>query len=356
MTTDDKEVKTFEEKFKRMLFDKIGEISSKQADIIIQIQKTGKNIELENNLPNIGITLNNKIVELQHEFQKAGISIYSQKDENSGFEGASFIGEAIIEDLTDYTAKGTQNSLDYAKTMTDTTKKKVEQIEALKKVSTIRRIFAKIKRFLAPKKQEDISYTKEEKNAINVHLSNYKDTDNQLWDYNLRDNVISSIVRKIREEGYGAYTVPGLLKESINPDLEKLGLSDLIPKLQDVLVEEYKKDLPDLETYKVSKEDIGLYVPDFNKKNQKDNEFTQTDLEELYNQTREELDENKKTLKGVKTNLRKNGIVLDDLALVDESVNASERQMATKAIQKELHLDQENSRDKIQDDSDVFLG
>lgn len=278
MAVDNKEVKEFEEKYKEAIFGKIREISSNQNELISGIQKLGKFIDLESDLHNIGITLNNKLIELQHEFQNAGISIYSHKVEDYGllklnFVELSFIGDAIIVDLINYARKGTNNLYDYSKTMKEVTDKKVEKMQRLEKASPLRRFFAKIRSFFVPVRQEDMTYTPEEIESINSHLRDYRETDNQLWKYNLRDNIIISIVRKIRDKGYSAYIVPDLLKESVIPDLEKLGLSDLIPQLQQTLIEEYKKDLPELTTYKGKDEDLHFRVIDFTRKSESEEEI-----------------------------------------------------------------------------------
>ena len=68
MAVDDKQVREFEDKFKGLLFEKVGEISSKQYELISQIHDLGKFVDLESDLPNVGITLNNKLIELQHQF------------------------------------------------------------------------------------------------------------------------------------------------------------------------------------------------------------------------------------------------------------------------------------------------
>lgn len=53
MAVDDKEVKEFEEKYKSVLFEKVGEMSSKQYELISEIHKMGNHVDLESNLPNI---------------------------------------------------------------------------------------------------------------------------------------------------------------------------------------------------------------------------------------------------------------------------------------------------------------
>lgn len=357
MAVDNKEVKEFEDKYKEVLFGKVREISSQQHQLISQIRQLGKYADLETDLPNLGTTLNNKLVILQHEFQDAGISMYSQKVEDYGplklnFVGSSYVGDAIIYDLINYASKGAQNLADYNKTMKEVTDKKVEKVQALEKASPVRRFFAKLRNFFIPVKQEDLSYTQEETNLVNSHLLDYINTDKQLWNYNLRDNAISSIVRKIREQRYYASGVPGLLEESVIPDLEKLGLADLIPQLQQALIEEYKKDLPNSEIYQVKDEDLYLYVPDFTRKSGRTEEV---DFEELHKQAKSVIADSKTTIKDAKRSLRQHGISLSDFSLVDKTSNASDRQSATTAIEEELHPVQEINQDRTQEVSGISL-
>ena len=352
MAVETKEVKEFEAEFKEALLGKVREISSQQNELISGIQESSKFVDLESDLPNLGITLNNKLVELQHEFQNAGLSMYSQEFKDYGFVGSSFVGEAVIFDLINYASKGDQNLADYSKTMKEVTDKKVEKVQGLEKVSPIRRFFAKLRSFFVPVKQEDMTYTPEETESINSHLRDYRETDNQLWQYNLRDNIIPSIVRQIRDRGYSAYTVPGLLEESVIPDLEKLGLADLIPQLQQTLIEEYKKDLPDPEIYKVNDEDLYLYVPDFTRESGRREEV---DLEELSRQVKSVIGDSKDALKGARKSLRQHGISLRDFSLVDRTSNASDRQAAASAIGEELHPVQEVNQDKQQEASEISL-
>lgn len=324
MPTDNEEVRELEKNYKDSLFERVNKIGSDLSEIISHIQKTGRHIDLESDLPNLGITLYNKLVELQSEFKNAGLSIYIKKYEKDGVIGTSFIGDAIIEDLLSYGFKAGQNLIDYHQTMSEINGKKAEQLQALEKVSPLRRFLVKIKNLFAPGTQELVSYTQEETDTINIHLSHYKETDNELWNYNLREKMIPNIVRKIRERGYGACTVPGLLEENIIPDLQKLGLVDLIPELQQTLIEEYKKDLPASENYQVREEDMHLYVPDFSRKS-------------------------------VRNPIR-NGIEAEDLVLIDKTVTAGDRQTAIKAIQDELQPTQESNQDRIEETTDVSRG
>ena len=338
----------FEEEYKSTTYDAIAELGSMQAKVILDIQKTGKSFNLGNDLRNIAITANNKLVELQHEFERAGISIYTQKYENYGplnlnFTTASYIGKAIIDDLIGYINRGQEQLLEYDKTMGQILDEKTQKSQSLETVSPLRKIFAKIRSFFMTAKEQPSIFTQEEIEKIGSHLADYKETDKQLYEYNLRDNIISSIVKRIRNnEGNRAYRasdVPGLLEESVIPDLQKLGLAELIPTLQQSLIEEYKKDLPNPEIYQIKEEDMWMYVPDFNRDRQQDGQDTRAYLEQL--------------LSG-KTSI-KESISLGDLSSIDDSVSASDRRKAMETIQEEFKGKEQNNPNKTQADEEISL-
>jgi len=256
MPIDMKEVKEFEEKYKNILFEQVEKLYSQQAELLMEIDKMREYIELEKDLPNIGITLNNKIIQLQHQFENAGISIYSQKVEDYGLAKLnlvipSFIGQAVIYDLIDYSSSATNKLDGYSKKMDVLTKERNKKVHSLEQTTPLKRFWAKVKSFFYPVKQDDFEYTKEETDEVNSHLLEFRDIDKQLWNYNLRDNIISSIVKHIRNHQYSENVLQGILEENINPDLQKLGLGDLIPQLQQELIEK----VPDFNRTESNKDD-----------------------------------------------------------------------------------------------------
>ncbi len=245
-----------EEKYKKSIYDKVRNVSSQQTEIIVNMQEACKfYLDTENSIPNIGFSLNNKIVELQREFSKAGISIYVKEDK-TGNVNSSFVGEAIFSDLIDQLTEGTielKNCTNFF-------------YEKAKKQNNKMNVFRQIKYSLNPDLIKKDFCTDDEKEQIKSNLSNYKSFNDKIYNYNLKENIVSSIVKKIRDRGYHAYTVPGLLEEEVIPELEKLGLSNLIPELQNSLVKEYEQDINVME---LSDEDKKLYVPNFKKPEQK---------------------------------------------------------------------------------------
>ena len=262
----DEVVKTAEEKYKEALFDGLQTMYQKQDILISEINKL-KQYGFDTNLPNIGTTLNNKVVELANIFKEAGTSLYIQKFEDYGalsldFLGASFMGQVITSGLLDSLMEANNLLGKVIECEVQSTQRREKEILERQKASPIAKFFSRIKSIFVPKLPEPL-YTEQEQNQIKSFLNEYKEADKKIFDFTLKDGIIQSIVKYIRKKDYHVSNIPGLLEEAVYPDLEKLGLSDLIPELQKTLIEEYKKDMdPEM---KVSQENMYLYVPDFNR-------------------------------------------------------------------------------------------
>ena len=308
-------------------------------------------------IPNVSTTLNNKLVELSHLFKKSGMSMFIATEPEhlawGDFYGTSVIGDAVIHDLIDKLATSTEKLGKYGKTMGDVSKQRNERLLALQNVSPIRKFFSRIRAFFVPVQPVDLSLTEEEQGTLDESLHEYTDIDSEIWNYNLEDNIVQALVKEIAgsqklgnfdiKHRYDAYNVPGLLEESVIPDLKKLGLEHLIHQLQEALIEEYKKDLPDPEIYRVKDEDMHLYVPDFSRKPEGPRELTKEELQDLHQQA---INNSKKALRSIKRDKNLGGLGLKSFEIVDLGVSATQRKEATGVINKELSQEQSNYREQ----------
>lgn len=236
MSISEKDIITHEDRYKKLLYDKISEIISKQSEIITQIGKTGEWVDIDTDIPNIGITFNNKLNELSQIFKKAGISMFVDANEKYDFVDSNLVGDAIIEDMISQVSNGTQALSEYDFCMNKATKKRTEEVKALEKSGPIKKLFLKIRNFFARTTISDlISYSEKEIEEANSYLSEYKEVDENLWKYNLKDNVVQSLVKFINNKRYHESGISELLEESVIPTLQKLELESVIPKLQNEL-------------------------------------------------------------------------------------------------------------------------
>ena len=360
----------FEKKYKDAIFSKISEVYSRQFETISQMTTNATNLgQSQVSIPNASTTLNNKLVGLSHEFKKSGISMFSSYIKDYDMVSSSFLGDAIIHDLIDKLAESTDRLGEFGKTMEDVSKQRNERLLALQNISPIRKFFSRIRAFFIPIKPVDLSLTESEQSIFDGSLQEYKDIDSEIRNYNLENNIVQALVKEIAgsqkfgefdiPHRYSASGVPGLLQESVIPDLKKLGLEHLIPQLQEALVEEYKKDLPDPEIYQVKDEDMHLYVPDFSRKPDRPHEITEEELYDMHQQAQESIKSSEKTLKSIKRDKILGGLGLKSIEAVDLSVSASERKVATEVISSELSQEQSNDREKtdslVEKDDEIII-
>ncbi len=242
MSINKEDIKAYEARHKELLYNKIGELTSRLAEIIIEIQKAGEQTDIDTDIPNIGITFNNKLIQLSQEFAKAGISMFAEPKKEYGFVGQNFVGDAIIEDLIFQLSDAIQLLEDYGSSFWKVVTKETEVVQDLEKSGPIKKIFLKIRSFFVPTTVSDLtSFKSEEIEELNSDLAKYKEADENLWQYNLRNNVVQSLVKLITDRQYHDFTISGIIEKSVIPTLQKLGLEDVIPQLQEELTNSQKK-------------------------------------------------------------------------------------------------------------------
>ena len=116
---------------------------------------------------------------------------------------------------------------------------------------------------LTKKNMEEIIYTEADKEELKKYQKEYDKNDDAIFNYNLKDNLIDSIIITIKYYGLTANTVAALMEDDIVPDLIKLGLTDQIPRLKQELIEYYTQEIP--KEYKIGAEEMFYYIPDFNR-------------------------------------------------------------------------------------------
>ena len=249
-------IEEYEERSKKIFFAKMVNYYTKLGEDL-EIFKEGVPYVIEENLefPNIGITANNKFVELIQEFKKNGLSIFASEYKKTKSISSSLIGDSIMNDIKDKLSEGS-NKIDDIYVM-------LEKIVIREYKKGLEEDNKKFKIFKKKSNNKEEIVTKEEIEEIKKLYNQYENIDNEIWKYNIQDNVIDSIVKYFRKKYFRPSVVPALV-ENIEPELKKLGLGDLIPKLKTEIINEYKKDLPKNYEKNMKKEYINVYVPKFN--------------------------------------------------------------------------------------------
>lgn len=212
---------------KKLIYDEIDKIIHGQADLISYLEEIKSFVNIDTDAPNIGITLNNKLNELSQKFDDAGISIFSESVSEK-IEGNP-VRDAIFDDITlkIYTVREYFN--EYAFKIYELVKKEYEKV---KSYGNFRKFLYAFENVTIYKNNEDaLRIPIHILNKLHVNLEKYKQLDEELWNYNLEDNLEDSLVSLINNDEYG-YDKQDL-KATIYT-LKKLGLERLIPKIEEV--------------------------------------------------------------------------------------------------------------------------
>lgn len=229
----------FEREYKQKLFARIDLLCSSQRNLIAKIKNAEEYLDanVAGELPNIGITFNNKIVELMHLFQDAGISMFSQSFKNYGskklnFISSSFIGDSIIFYMLDKIEESIKSLLKYETKLNSLIDLEREKCNAFYTANPIKKFSLMARSLVSVPPELDFSCTLEDSHELNCYASNYIEIDDELWKISLKELSVPSLVTHIKRTKQTEETIPGLLNDAIIPYLEKLGLSDLVPELQ----------------------------------------------------------------------------------------------------------------------------
>lgn len=184
-----------DEKEKQLLFDKVQTIMDKIGNITLEIQK---NTNGKVKLGNIGITFNNKIIEILQIYSKNNVTFYNSKLKN-----------VIIFYLEDI------------------------MLEALKELQSYLDLFnVKVKKFGTKKQAQSII---EQSKPI---LSKYTDLRQKLFDFNIDKDIIQAVLKHIEfnkenalDGGFDYYiNNPESIIKDYNMELQALGINAEIPQ------------------------------------------------------------------------------------------------------------------------------
>ena len=191
---EDKNIGWNDEKEKKLLFDKVQTIMDKIGDIALEIQRSTNG---QVNIGNIGITFNNKIIELLQIYSKNNVTFYNSK-----------LKSVILFYLEDI------------------------MFEALNELQDYLKLFdVKVKRFGTSKQaQSIISQSK-------PMLSKYGELRQKLFDFNIDKDIIKAVLKHIEfnkenalHGGFDYYSNdPTSIIQDYNKELKSLGMSAEIP-------------------------------------------------------------------------------------------------------------------------------
>lgn len=230
-------------RLEKILLDRINAMQGKIKESLELIKKFERINAKEENLPNIVITLRDKLTqEVIKQFRTVGIE----------FNMKSYLVQSVVSDLLAKFEEGItefkecSENLNFVKEVQDDFESRV----GLVSTSKVKNLFARLRGLIKPeRKQErlfDLERTRQEKKLeeANIHLIKYKYKNSELAKYTIRKNLVESLTREMLH-GKGSNSnasVTEFIEKRISPEMEKLGLQYLEDSLEESLYKEYSEN------------------------------------------------------------------------------------------------------------------
>ena len=197
---------------KKMIFERVTQIMESYKNGKDSLQETLKCIGINDELPDLSITMNNKLVELYNQW------------EETGNRRESYLLILAINNLV----KMVINAISEVQEIQTILKSKVDKgkDQSLQKTKFFDRFIGKIKSFFGTKGQDCLGFTNEEKEIIEQHIGNSKQYDKRIYDYNLKNNILDNLYEELDKSEENNSTIKNNWIEYIAYDLQQLGLKD----------------------------------------------------------------------------------------------------------------------------------
>ena len=213
-----------EEEYKKELYIKLEELSSKETELTDEIYKTISLLNEEIFIPDMSIEIDNTIKKIEERFKNAGLSLYVFEDENQNIK-YSDIGLAIFNNLVEIATRGMQKLQLYRDKLVEISDRKSKQVDV---ITPTKKFFAILRKIFNVKGKSNVNLTTEEKVELDIILKEYKEIYEEIWRYELDERITENMVSFYQL--FQGKIVPNKNKE-LFPTLIKLGLEKYIPNL-----------------------------------------------------------------------------------------------------------------------------
>lgn len=209
----DTKVKEYETKVKEIYYNVILDVKEKESRVIMDLQNSARKLNINENIPNMWTSINNKYIELSRQFERSGISIYSKKLEEYGPHNLELVltntlGIAIFDDLV-------QIKLEANEKIQESKKENKEE------KNSIKNFIGKIRNKLG---NNGIEHSQEELKTI---IEEFKKSDDSITSYKLdEETVIRAVKNYLIKQEYSKDTMLSLT-DDICDDLNKLGIDNV---------------------------------------------------------------------------------------------------------------------------------
>lgn len=254
-----------EDKIAYNFFESVINLRESIAEALMKAEKVNSSINeqissygfelLDEKLPDLGVTLNNKLVEIYQQFKESKVKVFQSQDKNKKFVIGlvpMLVINSLIERALDVYRNGMGLYLQEAEGLQEQKEKNKEKI---KEKSFITVLITAIRTVFNEELAKKFYFDEAEIEDLRTKLEDYKKATEDIYNYDFKTDIIDIIAEGLASQNLSLEVIEDILNSDVVDTLEKLGLSDQMPVLRQKINQIIKSQNDSKKTWELSDEE-----------------------------------------------------------------------------------------------------
>lgn len=254
-----------EDKIAYNFFESVIKLRESIAEALMKAEKVNSSINeqissygfelLDEKLPDLGVALNNKLVEIYQQLKESKVKVFQSQDKNKKFVIGlvpMLVINSLIERAVDAYRNGMGLYLQEAEGLQEQKKKNKEKI---KEKSFITVLITAIRTVFNEELAKKFYFDEAEVEDLRTKLEDYKKATEDICNYDFKTDIIDIIAEGLASQNLSLEVIEDILNSDVVDVLEKLGLSDQMPVLRQKINQIIKSQNDSKKTWELSDEE-----------------------------------------------------------------------------------------------------
>lgn len=248
-----------EDKIAYNFFESVINLRESIAEALMKAEKVNSSINeqissygfelLDEKLPDLGVALNNKLVEIYQQFKESKVKVFQSQDKNKKFV-IGLVPMLVINSLIERAVDAYRNGMGlYLQEQKEKNKEKI------KEKSFITVLITAIRTVFNEELAKKFYFDEAEVEDLRTKLEDYKKATEDIYNYDFKTDIIDIIAEGLASQKLSLEVIEDILNSDVVDTLEKLGLSDQMPVLRQKINQIIKSQNDSKKTWELSDEE-----------------------------------------------------------------------------------------------------
>ena len=254
-----------EDKIAYNFFESVINLRDSISEAIMKAEKLNSSINeqissygfelLDEKLPDLGVTLNNKLVEIYQQFKESKVKVFQSQDKNKKFV-IGLVPMLVINSLIERAVDAYRNEMGlYLQEAEGLQEQKEKNKEKIKEKSFITVLITAIRTVFNEELAKKFYFDEAEVEDLRTKLEDYKKATEDIYNYDFKTDIIDIIAEGLASQNLSLEVIEDILNSDVVDTLEKLGLSDQMPVLRQKINQIIKSQNDSKKTWELSDEE-----------------------------------------------------------------------------------------------------